>query len=218
MARLPAYFNCSLREVLLITAFLGVSLAALKTGGPLASLVQLLSLILVIGVSVTAIVEGGAAKAFAAGFLIALGAYAVLLYSQGEAEFDPAQGRLFATQAFEPLYDTVKQDRYYNVYNDYFADSPETRRELSNYSRVPVGTTDVSYSGMTDDDVIIQTQYKVYRFDEIPDRKGFMIVAHLLVAMALAYGSGKFAAALQRRKERRETDLSTARHEGEQPK
>jgi hypothetical protein len=199
MLRLPDSLRFSLGELLLVALAAGIGMAALRSGGLLASAYLFAAIVLIVLMIVAALVGRGAGRAFAVGFLVGVAVYGGVLYWYGDGEFDPELGRLLTTRGARPVYVAVREVYYIDVFTRREADAVEAaaaaERGLSQ-----LGYWNKSVSGPIASTLVAKVG-NVYWDPEVrPARREFMQVFHLLAALTLGYVAGKFGAGLVRRR------------------
>lgn len=160
----------SLRELLLLLAFVAVGCAALRYAGGL-WLLGLSSgvLLLFMGAAVLAAVDRGHRQAQAIGFALCVAIYGVLFWStsslmnaEQNPELDPQTGRLPTSKALAPLFEAIVKRSYYDEM---------TGKETA----LPAPGFGGAY------------------IRETPDRGQFMATGHLLFALMFGYLGSRLA-------------------------
>jgi len=98
----------SVRGLLVCVIFAAFAIAALTTGGSIATMLHALVVVLALLIAITAVAGTKLPRAMACGFLVPAIAYGGLLYSSAHDEYDPHEGKLFSTTigryGYEALY------------------------------------------------------------------------------------------------------------------
>lgn len=173
MDRSTARLRFPLFEILGLIFALGFGLAALRTGGALASLVLLAGMALCFAAAIAALLGRDRVRTFSIGFLIAAGGYGATFYFVGENELHPYSGRLPTSQLFRPLRKAMTTVTY-ELRSTGQVVSEERVRKAFPADRNNIETV------------------------ETPGPEEFLSVAHLLVGLLLGYAGGKFALAVRK--------------------
>jgi hypothetical protein len=145
-------------------------LASLRAGGALAAAALCIGSTAIVAISIIAFVGREKPKCFATGFLIPLIAYGAFYAAAGTDELDPYYGTLPSTRMLRPVYDVVVARSWVdlNTGDDLPDYQPATYPARHEGGLLPAGVSAVKRS-------------------ESPDRKTFMSVGHMLLAMLLGY-------------------------------
>lgn len=181
--KLPAQF--SLRELLCVVLFAGLGLAALRTGGMLASVVIFLAYLLFSALGIVVVLDRGPLQAFAIGFVIPAVIYGAAVYVMGSSELDPYAGRLPTTKWLLPAHKAMVQQTWIDM---------STGQVVPDYDPTtdPTGGN-VGGGGFSGG--------RTMGISESPDRATFMGLAHLLLALLFGYAGAKFGVVLYRRRQ-----------------
>lgn len=182
-------FQISLSELLFVTLFAGLGLAAMRAGGVLASLTLVANFLMLLALGIVACVRKDRWRAFAIDFVVPVVAYGALVRSQG-TELDPyAAGLPFSTLILRPTYAALVKTAYIDL---------KTGQTLVDYD--PTLPTNGTMSGMLGVGSSIQVGYSV-----TPDPQYLMLLGHSLIGMFLGYFGARFALMVKER-ERVPTD------------
>lgn len=181
--KLPAQF--SLRELLCVVLFAGLGLAALRTGGMLASVMVFLAYLLLSALGIVVVVGRGPLQAFAIGFVIPVIIYGTVVYAMGSNELDPYAGKLPTTRWLLPVQKAMVQRTWIDM---------STGQAVPDYDPA-TDTTDGNAGGGG------FGGGRMMGISESPDRATFMGLAHLLLALLFGYAGAKFAVVLYRRRQ-----------------
>lgn len=171
----------TLRELMLVVLFAGIGLSGLLVGGLMASMLVGGVMILTVGFAIVAFVGRDQLRALAIGFLIPVLAYGAMVLSIGPIELDPYEGHLPTTQLLLPAYQRIVKTEYFNL---------ATGAPAPGYD--PATAPKFGGSGFGGPAMGAR---------ETPDRKTFMSLAHILIAMLLGYCGAKFAVWLHRQQQ-----------------
>jgi hypothetical protein len=159
------WLRFSLREVLLVLAFVALGCAALKyAGGLWLSVLSAGVLLLFMGAAVVAAVDRGHRQAKALGFALCMAIYGILFWSapatspNQNPELDPHAGSLPTSKALAPLFSAIVKRSYHDL---------TTGQEVA-----PPAPPHFVFSGYV---------------QETPDRGQFMATGHLLWTVLLGY-------------------------------
>ena len=153
----------SLRELLTIVAFVAIGTASLKVGGLLATGFIGLAILLSMMMAITAFVDWGPRRKFAIGFAVCMLMYVLIVYA---SSVRPQPYSMPTSRWLNAWYEAVVQRKWVDQYSG---------RELPNFD-----PEEHSLEGVTFE-------------SEHPERRTFMVVGHLLWAIGLGYGGGKFS-------------------------
>ena len=190
----------SLRGLLVTIAFFAVACAALKfanNGWWLA--VSSAALLLVMAMTIVAIVDRGAPRAFASGFIACVVIYGLLTYVDGERKYGAGahQQPLPTTRQLIWLYGAVKAERYID---------DKTRETLSGFvppndGSVVVLADNMGYYGDYAPTFNGQPS-RVVHLVVRPDLRTYMSIGHVLWGMVLGLVGGQFALFVYARSEK----------------
>jgi hypothetical protein len=182
----------SLREFFLVIAVMAVAFAALTKGGLIAGIFELLVITITMAAAILSIIGVGSARRFAIGFITCMSIYFALLVVTSISGLVPLYGQLPTQRSIAFLYANLGAQRYYfnnssrrydlasppadyiegNVTSKVFSEAEAARSVSSNTNIMPL------YGS-----VLISTR------EWMP----FVITAHYVWALMLAYIGGKFA-------------------------
>jgi len=161
---------------MILVLFAGLGMASLRIGGVVGSITVFLAIVLCMGLGIVAFVGRNEPQAFAIGFLVPVIAYAAIVLAAGTSELDPYSGRLPTTRALGPVYESVVTRTWFDL---------TTGQEVPNYDPEKNQQAGVAMAGFRGG--------RTVGGREQPDRRTFMLLAHVLVALAFGYVGGKFA-------------------------
>lgn len=201
---LPYGLQFSLFELLAILLFAGVGAAALRDGGTVAHVLVQAALWLFVGIALIALVARGSWQAFGIGFVLGVAGYGIPPLYVGVSELDPYDARLPLTKTFKPVWEAVQG----NVYRDLTTGDEFEASEVTLMEIDSAGNATPAFQRNAGSNPI--SPYTTMRFMtadgravdqyEDPPRHEFMLVAHVLYAIAIGYVFGKIATALYRRR------------------
>jgi hypothetical protein len=191
--RAGGLWSLSLRELLALVAVIGLACVSLKFAGEwswmaLSGAVMLLTTALLI----VAVIDRGARQAFAIGFMLTAGVYAVMYFTSAIAngagrELDPYDGSLPTTKILRPLFENVSTVQYTvqtSGGNRAFATHAEAETFLKSYGG-PAFYTGGGLGGGGGFNPGIS-------FLETPARADFFSIAHLWWMLLFGYLGGRF--------------------------
>ncbi|HEV7281442.1 MAG TPA: hypothetical protein VGN57_14675 [Pirellulaceae bacterium] len=195
---LPFGLQFSLFELLAILLFAGVGAAALRGGGAVALILVQAALWLFVVVAILAFVGRGSWRAFAIGFLLGAAGYGIPPLYVGVGELDPYEAKLPLTKVLLPVWHSVTTPIYVDPMtgDEFRSDQVQL---FANGVAVDASAVPPGGGGF------MAPEYRtldgrVVRWSEKPLREEFMLVAHLLFAVAAGYVFGKLATAVYRRR------------------
>ena len=95
-----------------IVLFAALGVAALSTGGLLASMVVGAAIVFTTAFAIVAFVGRKQLRSFAIGFLIPVVAYSATVLSLGNSELDPYEGKLPTTKLIKPAFELFVRRQY----------------------------------------------------------------------------------------------------------
>jgi hypothetical protein len=194
----------SLRELLLVVAFVALAIASLKYASEWwRVIVTGITILAFVAAAISAVVDRGSRQAFAVGMLIAMAIYAVLLLNGRDFTSRPGNGNsnveftarftqtnsignLPTTFLLSRLYAKIRQREWYDRDSgEIFGDDPRRNNPPS--------------TGMAPGQV---------RIRDLPPRDLFIVIGHCLWAIFLGFVGGRFARFLYTRRCRESAPLA----------
>ena len=170
----------SIRELLMIVAFLAFAAASLSIGGALAMAMSTIVGVCFGALSIVAIVARDQRQAFAIGFVLPFSLYVAIHYASEADELDPYNhSALVTTRAVQPIHRAIARQ----TWTEQLSGKVLPVFKLDPYT-VPEPGADKIYVSHTG---------TAGSLTETPDRPTFMMVAHCLFASVLGYVGAKFA-------------------------
>ncbi len=180
----------SLRELLVLVAFVALAIVSLKYASDVWLAIVLAVTMLAFFVAlIVAAVDRGPRQAFAIGFALTMAGYWLIVMTGTKTvanvgsmniEFDHMQGRLPTTRLLRYMHAAVEHGGYY----DY-----STGKEVPNYDPAERANTGGGFGGATS-----------IGYREVPGREVFMPVGHCWWGLLLGYLGGLFAGFVYRRR------------------
>jgi hypothetical protein len=207
--------------LLVVVALTATGMAALRLGGLLAELFRWAVFLLVVAMTIRAVVLRGASQAFAAGFVIVVGAYVALFLATNTSgsELDGYSGRLPTTKAGGWLFERVVRREYTDLATGKVTLTPPPKNTglpnggtwggSANISGIvpmggmgggmggtPSGFGSGVGGGMGGFGGIAGMGGPGYYVQEYPERTDYFLTAHTLIALFTAALGGWYGAAL----------------------
>ncbi len=164
-------FQFSLRELLVLTVFAALGLAALKFTGVAGGVLQAVSALVLMGLLIVACVDRGRRQAFAIGFVVPVVVYTIMLSLGGSKEQNFRWSRMFTTKLTGVAFESMVIRTFLN------SDTGEILPEENFRNYTPGGFG-------------IGSSVNVH---ESIDRGEFLLSGHILWGMLFGYLGGKFA-------------------------
>lgn len=177
-------FRFSVRELLAVFLILGVALAALRIGGLLAMLLQLLGFIFLLAVIINALVGQGNRRVFSIGFLMPCLVYTAILLASGSRELAPYNGEVPTSQLLGYLHQAIVGEAYYDMQGNLVKDYDPAVHDL-----VAMGSGGLG-GGMFGSATYPKNAVALV---ESTDRATYMTIGHGLIAMLCGWIGGKYA-------------------------
>ena len=192
-------FRFSLRELLVVFLILGVTLAALRIGGLLASAVLLCGFIFLVAITINAFAGQGSTKTFAIGFLIPCAIYAAILLASGSRELDPYEGKVPTAPLLRYLHANVIAITYYDMQGNVITDYDPTVHMVvygggpSSFVGGFGGGGGGGFGGGGGGAGMVPAGKTAVSSIEGIERATFMLIGHGIIALFCGWIGGKYA-------------------------